>query len=383
MLKKVLFNSTTNIIGGAVQTAVNFIRQNFLLPNEQISWHYAVSAKISDELAAFNLFLPNSLIMPVSPARSLTARKKLLAFEKEINPDIVFTMSGPAYVKFEHTHVLGCSNGYVSHPNKYSWNNFGSGFEKNFAKLTILYKKYWFRFADYWVFQTELSRKGFIKQIKVPKERTRVIANACSDLFMKNINRLNRYDEQEDAPFIFRILIPSAYFKHKNLDIVPFVAKEMQILLEGSDLKYEFIFTLPTTHFNKIADIANSLGVNENIKNIGTFSVSDATSVYEHCNLMFLPTLFETFSVSYLEAMAMNIPIVTSDLEFAREICGDAAVYFAPDSAKEAAKLILSLIQNKRFREEKIYLGKEQLKKYPTVEERHRAFLDFFGQLIN
>ena len=45
---------------------------------------------------------------------------------------------------------------------------------------------------------------------------------------------------------------------------------------------------------------------------------------------MILPTLLESFSATYIEAMFHGKTILTSDLDFARDVCGEAAFYFDP-----------------------------------------------------
>ena len=40
--------------------------------------------------------------------------------------------------------------------------------------------------------------------------------------------------------------------------------------------------------------------------------------------------LLESFTGTYLEAMHFGLPILTSDLDFAHGLCGDAALYFDP-----------------------------------------------------
>lgn len=67
-----------------------------------------------------------------------------------------------------------------------------------------------------------------------------------------------------------------------------------------------------------------------NILNVGPLKQQELAGYYQHCDALFLPTLLESFSGAYLEAMQFGRPILTSDLDFARYICGDAAMYFDP-----------------------------------------------------
>jgi glycosyltransferase involved in cell wall biosynthesis len=91
---------------------------------------------------------------------------------------------------------------------------------------------------------------------------------------------------------------------------------------------------------------------------------------------MFLPTLLECFSASYAEAMKMGLPILTSDLKFAREVCGDAAVYFDPVNAGDIAEKILELYDNPENQARMRARGFRRLKDFGTSQERAARYLE-------
>ena len=55
-----------------------------------------------------------------------------------------------------------------------------------------------------------------------------------------------------------------------------------------------------------------------------------------------MPTLLESFSGTYVEAMYHQIPIFTSDIDFAHDVCKEAAFYFDPLDSNS----ILSTLEN-------------------------------------
>lgn len=72
---------------------------------------------------------------------------------------------------------------------------------------------------------------------------------------------------------------------------------------------------------------------------VGTLPQSELAGYFRHCRALLLPTVLESFSGTYVEAMQFGVPILTSDMDFAREVCGDAALYFDPwnvDSMRDA-----------------------------------------------
>jgi glycosyltransferase involved in cell wall biosynthesis len=62
---------------------------------------------------------------------------------------------------------------------------------------------------------------------------------------------------------------------------------------------------------------------------------------------MLLPSVLESFSANYPEAMISGVPIITTDLPFAQEIFGRAALYFKPLNSADAAEKILRFLKTK------------------------------------
>ena len=81
--------------------------------------------------------------------------------------------------------------------------------------------------------------------------------------------------------------------------------------------------------------------------------------------------------------MATSTPIVTCDLDFAREICGKAAVYFDPSDSVDAAEKILSTANHNRLCETLVQTGHQQLKKFPEASEQMAMYLKLIQQTIN
>jgi glycosyltransferase involved in cell wall biosynthesis len=95
-----------------------------------------------------------------------------------------------------------------------------------------------------------------------------------------------------------------------------------------------------------------------------------------------MPSLLETFSANYPEAMATGRPLVATDLDFARAICGDAAVFFESRSAESAAGAILELLGSEALWYEKIESGRRVLADLPTPAERFAMYEQTIRQML-
>ena len=88
-----------------------------------------------------------------------------------------------------------------------------------------------------------------------------------------------------------------------------------------------------------------SQGLTDRILNLGPVDLEDLPNVYRASDALFLPTLLESFSGTYLEAMHYGLPILTTDLDFARNICRDAALYFDPENLDGIVNLLESFAE--------------------------------------
>ena len=80
--------------------------------------------------------------------------------------------------------------------------------------------------------------------------------------------------------------------------------------------------------------------------------------------------------------MIMSKPIITSDLGFARSICGDAAIYFKAKDAETAANQIERIMDDTQLQETLIVNGHRRLKKFNNPRERAKLYLDICKSII-
>ena len=135
---------------------------------------------------------------------------------------------------------------------------------------------------------------------------------------------------------------------------------------------FEFITTFPQAEYKKILNE----DIRDNVINIGYIEVQKCVQLYKEVDFLFLPTLLETFTATYPEAMKMKVPILTSNLSFAKDICGEAAIYFSPLDANDIIKKICGTVNNPQKIEKLIWEGSKQIKKFPSAAERSSQLLD-------
>lgn len=99
----------------------------------------------------------------------------------------------------------------------------------------------------------------------------------------------------------------------------------------------------------------------KHIVNVGPLDEQQLAGYFYNCNALFFPSLLESYSSTHLEAMYFELPIITSDLDFAEYTCGDAAVYYDPWKIDGLFEMIVKLREDQTLLTELAANGKQQL----------------------
>ena len=174
-----------------------------------------------------------------------------------------------------------------------------------------------------------------------------------------------------------RLLTVCTYRKHKNIECIPRVIKE---LISRGISNIRFVLTIDDYNYYKIFGSDELL--NQYVYNVGLVKAENLPQLYSECDMLFLPTLIECFSANYPEAMIMRKCILTSDLDFAHSICKNAALYFNPNDIIDIVDKIEQIINNKELKKELQEKGIQVFhSNMLTAKERAKAYLDICLEL--
>jgi glycosyltransferase involved in cell wall biosynthesis len=373
---KLLINTSNLYVGGSLQIALSFLNEIKKYDNNE--YYIFISLAIAKQIDIYS-YSSNFIFYTIekSPA-SLKSRiqivKKLTILESSINPDIVFTISGPSYWKPKSKHLLGFADGWVYNPDTIAYSRL-SLYRKLKMKLHVEYKKYYLkRDADYYVIETNDARLKLSKTINFDKSKIFVVGNTYSSVFNEKdlLDEKNKYYiKLPKKTNTFRFMYITHNHPSKNLSVIN------DILEYDENLNIEFVLTIDSVSFKSI--FPNDKG---RIINIGPIAQKSCPSIYSQCDALFAPTLLETFSAVYPESMKMEIPILTSRLSFATDICEDASLYFNPEDINDIIKCIKSIINNDIIRKELVNNGIKRLKSFESAETRAEKYLEICENII-
>jgi glycosyltransferase involved in cell wall biosynthesis len=138
----------------------------------------------------------------------------------------------------------------------------------------------------------------------------------------------------------FVLFVSEFYFyKHPDVLISGFARwrsmsgqTEFKLVLVGGGRDRVFV--------QELHNQARELGIENAVLFVGHVPRSHVAVLYQQAGAFVLPTVMETFGFPYVEAMASGAPVICADTEFARELCGEAALYFPAGDAQALAQVL-------------------------------------------
>jgi len=370
---RLMINTSLLRFGGAVQVALSLVHEcrHYSEHEFHVVMGTGVGAIVDplDFPANFRFHKKSFGVMGVSKLRRV--QREMSVLEAEIRPDCVVTTAGPAYWRCRAPHLVGFNRPLFIYPES---PRLGMMTPKARVRLAMQKRMHcWLyrREADALIVQTEDVNARVRKLLGIDKVYT--VTNNHNGWYEQTDDFPARVPER--APDCFRFLTLTSYYPHKNLELIPDVINALPGAIRE---RVEFVLTLTEGEYRQ------KIGgpVPTQIKLIGPVPPPECPSLYRKCDAMFLPTLAECFSASYPEAMKMDKPIITTDLGFARSICGDAALYFEPCNANAAAGQIIRLFQDPLLQDTLRARGREQLLTFDSPAERAEKILAICAELV-
>jgi glycosyltransferase involved in cell wall biosynthesis len=132
---------------------------------------------------------------------------------------------------------------------------------------------------------------------------------------------------------------------YKNLDrlvrAVPTLASDIALVIPGA----------PTAYEAQLRSLAAELGVAERVHFPDWLSEPELEGLYALSSIFVLPSLIEGFGMPVLEAMQRDLPVASADIPALREVAGDAALLFDPESQEKLDRAVGRLLEDRSLAE--------------------------------
>jgi hypothetical protein len=360
----VLIDATACTIGGGVQVALAVLANAG--QTKEVEWHVAASDTVARQAddATRSRFRSFLALPPGGRVRNWRNRRSLSRLEKLVQPDVTFTVFGPTPFRARSPHLQGFAVPRLIYP-EYRPPSPPSAVRQaiDFAEYGL--RRRWVRCADALVVESETVRQRSARHLPFDIGRIFVVGNSFSPIFESEVCQT----KPKRGP-VARVLVPSSYYPHKNLECIPAVASELRRALCRP---FEVVLTLPPDEpaFAAILRAAKRLGVDDAISTVGHVVHAHYARLYSECDVVFLPTLLECSTAVYPEAFLAGRALVTSDMDFAHELCGDAAAFADPRDPIACAAAIARVLVEPDYAHDLVTRGTRRVRDaYPTPADK-------------
>lgn len=362
---KILIDHSNLIVGGGIQVGTSFVYD--LRSAEEPNEYHIVQSVDSMKAVDTSQFPDNFYFYNLTEQETRSIfkrRKKVRTLENDIVPDCIFTTFGPSYHKSNFPKVVGFAIPYLIYTDSPFLLKNTVSQKLKYYLLSLLKRKTFLKNSDALVFETDNARQIFTEKTQ-SSVKMYTVCNTLNEIFL-NPTRWKELDY--DFSDTFNLLCLTSNYPHKNVAIVPEV---IDILVNKYSFKnFKFLVTLEKNQLNFDEKY------HQYIEFLGKIPLENIPDLYTKSHASFIPTLLEVFSATYIESMFMNRPIIASDMPFAKDICGDAAIFCESTNADNYASAIIKLYNDKNLQKNLIAKGNVNLNRFGTSMDRTKKYLE-------
>lgn len=280
---------------------------------------------------------------------------------KEFDADVLLGLGNLGVTKRICRQAILFADSHLIYPLKhYAKENYKSRLSKWLMKRRMMQC---LKYTDLIFCQTPVTKKRFSKVYNFPLDKIKILSKAVSEF-----SKISKY--QADVPQVlnngnyYNLFYLAKFYAHKNFEILIDLFRKYG-KNELKDVRCIITITAQQ-HKNapKFLQDIKKYNLQEHIVNVGPLDEQQLAGYFYNCNALFFPSLLESFSSTHLEAMYFELPILTSELDFGRFACDNAAIYFDPWSDEDAKDKILMLKNNHELKEQLIENGKNRVSSF-------------------
>jgi glycosyltransferase involved in cell wall biosynthesis len=368
---KILLDLGAIKTGGGAQLATNFLE--YLEQHAAHDHDFALLIPEIGPLAALER-RRGYLRVLVSP-RSYRARLqlengRLQRFIADTGIDAIFTFFGaglphPPAVRS----VVSVAYPVICYPESPYWLNAGVRERLQVRALNWM-RVHRLRQASAIIAETEVMKERVSKVLRFPAERIRVIPPAVS----AHVRHLDRAEGAAARRFAF----VSGNETHKNLWRLYEIAR-----CAAARGFADFTFHLTVTraaYLRRLSGRPHDLQlIDRHFDFIGPVAPREVMHVYEKADCVVSLSDLESFSNNYMEAWKVGLPLIVSDRDFARAICGASALYVDPHDTQAVVAALLQVRADPVLRRRLVAEGARRLGELPTLPQRTSQVLAELG----
>ncbi len=117
-------------------------------------------------------------------------------------------------------------------------------------------------------------------------------------------------------------------------------------------------------HYLRRSELLYDKKVKEFVKLMGYVDDEKLVAFYNAATMFVLPSIYEGFGITVLEAMSCATPVLVSDRAWGRDICADNALFFDPENEVDIAEKISIILNDKELSDRLCQKGLKHVKNF-------------------
>jgi len=220
-------------------------------------------------------------------------------------------------------------------------------------------------------------QEELVKRYNLPKNKIIVTYEGVDEKILQSKTSL----DPKNVLAKYKIKIPfvvytGSLYPHKNVERLVMAIKKI-----NQDLKL-VIVCARNIFYGRFLEKIKKLQAEKFVNLVGFVPDKDLPAIYKEAEVFVFPSFWEGFGLPGLEAMALGLPVVSSNASCLPEVYGEAALYFNPLDIDDMTQKIKTVLTDKSIRERLIKNGFNQVKKY-SWEKMARETLLVYQRVLS
>ncbi len=238
------------------------------------------------------------------------------------------------------------------------------------------------RLANTLICVSEYVRKTVLESSNLEPDRAITIPHQLFHRLKKQPDRdvdstLQRFGLEGNA----FILYPANFWAHKNHKMLITAFGMYRARHPESSLRLVCTGALENEK-RVLQEAVCRMGLKDWIILPGFLTEEEFAAIFASCLALVFPSLYEGFGMPLLEAMALEKPVICSNVCSLPEVAGDAALYVDPGKPREIANAIERVATDEELRERLIDLGRHRLAESGGPEKMACDYLEVFVDVM-
>lgn len=251
------------------------------------------------------------------------------------------------------------------------------------AKFNLLMQKRELKKSRGIITISNAAKSDIHKILNYPSERIYPIYLAASNEYkvIKDKGELKKVKDKYNLPEKFAIFIGNVNWNKNLVNLTQAcINSNTHIVLVGKSFSNRENLDHPELKSYK--EFLDKFSGSELVHILSFIETNDLVKILNLSEVLLLPSFYEGFGITILEAQSCGVPVITSNVSSMPEVSGDSAILVNPNSVKDISENINKVIENDDLRNKLIKKGFENIKRF-SWEKTAEQTIEIYRKILD